>query len=397
MRHRKAFLQNLLKTTKSISMTPPKIFLSPPHMGGTEQEYIAQAFQENWIAPVGPQLTLFEQHLETYFEGFCVTALNSGTAAIHLGLQFLGVSKNDEVLCQSLTFVASVNPVVYLGALPVFVGSESTTGNMCPVALEAAIKNRIQNNKIPKAILVVHLYGMPAQIDRIMEIANRYQIPVVEDAAEAMGSRFKGQLCGTFGTVGVLSFNGNKIITTAGGGALLTRTHQAKEKCIFWATQAKENTPHYEHKEIGYNYRMSNIAASIGLGQLAVLEQRMQSRRKNHEVYAKMSALFPQVQLLSAPVSDFDTNYWLNVIVLNSLEQREALRLHFEKNYIESRPVWKPMHLQPLYQECLYFGTDHAADLFARGLCLPSGSALTATDFQQIQNAFALFFEKRKT
>lgn len=390
--HQKVFLLNLLKTTKSISMIPPKILLSPPHMGGTEQEYIAQAFQDNWIAPVGPQLNQFERQLETYFEGFCVTALNSGTAAIHLGLQLLGVGTNDEVLCQSLTFVASVNPVVYLGAQPVFVGSESDTGNMCPIALEAAIKNRIQHNKLPKALLVVHLYGMPAKIDALMEVANRYQIPVLEDAAEALGSRYKGQLCGTFGTVSVLSFNGNKIITTGGGGALLTRTPQEKEKSIFWATQSKENTPHYEHKEIGYNYRMSNIAAAIGSGQLTVLEDRIRARRNNHQEYAKRLTDLPHVQLLSAPSSDFYSNYWLNVIVLPSLAQREALRLYLEKKHIESRPVWKPMHLQPLYQECLYFGNDCAADLFARGLCLPSGSALSEAAFQHLQNTFDLFF-----
>jgi len=374
-------------------MNQKKILLSPPHMGGTEQAYIAQAFQDNWIAPVGPHIDLFENRLANYIDkNIHVAALQSGTAAIHLGLQLLGVKRGDEVLCQSLTFIASVNPVLYLGAKPVFIGSEKDTWNMCPVALEEAIQNRLENGVQPKAILIVHLYGMPAKMDIIIAISKKYNIPILEDAAEALGSTYQGKSCGTFGTFGILSFNGNKIITTSGGGALITHSEDYKKQAIFLATQAKEDAVHYEHKQIGYNYRMSNIAASIGLGQLEVLKENIQLRKQNHLFYKQLFENFSEVTLHHEPNEDFISNHWLNVIQLDSYEQREALRLHLESFNIESRPVWKPMHLQPLFQDSLYFGNDLTNKLFDNGLCLPSGSNLLEEDLTRIKEALISFF-----
>ena len=376
-------------------MNSKRILLSPPHMGGTEQDYIAQAFQDNWIAPIGPHITLFENRLADFLgENTQVAALQSGTAAIHLGLQLLGVQNGDEVLCQSLTFVASVNPILYLGATPVFVGSEKETWNMCPDALEKAILNRLENGIQPKAILLVHLYGMPAKMDEIVTLSRKYNIPILEDAAEALGSTYHGKPCGTFGDFGVLSFNGNKIITTSGGGGLICQSETAKEKAIFLATQAKEDAIHYEHKQIGYNYRMSNISASIGLGQLEVLSKHIQLRRQNHAFYQQLFDTLSEVTLHQESNENFISNHWLNVIQLASFEQREALRLHLENNNIESRPVWKPMHLQPLFQDNLYFGDDLETELFNKGLCLPSGSSLSAEDLNRIKTALELFFNK---
>lgn len=376
-------------------MNLKKILLSPPHMGGTEQDYIAQAFQDNWIAPIGPHITLFENRLADFLgENTQVAALQSGTAAIHLGLQLLGVKNGDEVLCQSLTFVASVNPILYLGATPIFVGSEKETWNMCPDALEKAILNRLENGIQPKAILLVHLYGMPAKMDEIVTLSRKYNIPILEDAAEALGSTYHGKPCGTFGDFGVLSFNGNKIITTSGGGALICHSETAKKKAIFLATQAKEDAIHYEHKQIGYNYRMSNISASIGLGQLEVLSKHIQLRRQNHAFYQQLFDTLSEVTLHQESNENFISNHWLNVIQLASFEQREALRLHLENNNIESRPVWKPMHLQPLFQDNLYFGDDLETELFNIGLCLPSGSSLSAEDLNRIKTALELFFNK---
>ena len=376
-------------------MNSKRILLSPPHMGGTEQDYIAQAFQDNWIAPIGPHINLFENRLADFIgEKSKVVALNSGTAAIHLGLQLLGVQNGDEVLCQSLTFVASVNPILYLGATPVFVGSEKETWNMCPDALEKAILNRLENGIQPKAILLVHLYGMPAKMDEIVTLSRKYNIPILEDAAEALGSTYHGKPCGTFGDFGVLSFNGNKIITTSGGGGLICQSETAKEKAIFLATQAKEDAIHYEHKHIGYNYRMSNISASIGLGQLEVLSKHIQLRRQNHAFYQQLFDTLSEVTLHQESNENFISNHWLNVIQLASFEQREALRLHLENNNIESRPVWKPMHLQPLFQDNLYFGDNLETELFNKGLCLPSSSSLSAEDLNRIKTALELFFNK---
>lgn len=375
-------------------MNSKRILLSPPHMGGIEQSYIAQTFQDNWIAPVGPHIDLFENRfVDLLGENRQVVALNSGTAAIHLGLQLLGVQKGDVVLCQSLTFVASVNPVLYLGATPVFVGSEVETWNMCPNALEEAILNQLSKGFYPKAILVVHLYGMPAKMNEIVKLSNKYNIPILEDAAEALGSFYCKRPCGTFGDFGVLSFNGNKIITTSGGGALITRSEQEKKQAIFLATQAKEDTVHYEHTQVGYNYRMSNISASIGLGQLEVLSEHIQLRKRNHLFYSQLFDTISGVTLHQEPNEHFISNYWLNVIQLVSYEQREELRLHLEKYNIESRPVWKPMHLQPLFQDNLYFGDGLADTLFDCGLCLPSGSSLLKEDLERIKEALILFFK----
>ena len=374
-------------------MKSKRILLSPPHMGGTELTYIAQAFQDNWIAPSGPHIDLFENRLVDFLdEKSQVVALNSGTAAIHLGLQLLGVQKGDVVLCQSLTFIASVNPVLYLGATPVFIGSEKETWNLCPIALEEAILNQLNKGIQPKAIVVVHLYGMPAKMNEIITISKKYNIPILEDAAEALGSSYTNQPCGTFGDFGVFSFNGNKIITTSGGGALLCHSEAVKKKAVFLATQAKEDAVYYEHTQVGYNYRMSNISASIGLGQLEVLSEHIQHRKQNHHFYKQLFENLSEVTLHQEPNEDFISNHWLTVIQLASFEQREALRLHLEKYNIESRPVWKPMHLQPLFQDNLYFGDDLADKLFDNGLCLPSGSNLSEEDKNCIKEAIELFF-----
>lgn len=369
------------------------ILLSPPHMGGTELTYIAQAFQDNWIAPAGPHIDLFENRLVDFLDQKSqVVALNSGTAAIHLGLQLLGVQKGDVVLCQSLTFIASVNPVLYLGAIPVFIGSEKETWNLCPIALEEAILNQLNKGIQPKAIVVVHLYGMPAKMNEIITISKKYNIPILEDAAEALGSSYTNQPCGTFGDFGVFSFNGNKVITTSGGGALLCHSEAVKKKAVFLATQAKEDAVYYEHTQVGYNYRMSNISASIGLGQLEVLSEHIQHRKQNHHFYKPLFENLSQVTIHQEPSENFISNHWLTVIQLTSFEQREALRLHLEKYNIESRPVWKPMHLQPLFQDNLYFGDDLADKLFDNGLCLPSGSNLSEEDKNCIKEAIELFF-----
>ena len=374
-------------------MNSKRILLSPPHMGGTELTYIAQAFQDNWIAPAGPHIDLFENRLVDFLDQKSqVVALNSGTAAIHLGLQLLGVQKGDVVLCQSLTFIASVNPVLYLGAIPVFIGSEKETWNLCPIALEEAILNQLNKGIQPKAIVVVHLYGMPAKMNEIITISKKYNIPILEDAAEALGSSYTNQPCGTFGDFGVFSFNGNKVITTSGGGALLCHSEAVKKKAVFLATQAKEDAVYYEHTQVGYNYRMSNISASIGLGQLEVLSEHIQHRKQNHHFYKQLFENLSQVTLHQEPSENFISNHWLTVIQLASFEQREALRLHLEKYNIESRPVWKPMHLQPLFQDNLYFGDDLADKLFDNGLCLPSGSNLSEEDKNCIKEAIELFF-----
>ena len=374
-------------------MNSKRILLSPPHMGGTELTYIAQAFQDNWIAPAGPHIDLFENRLVDFLDQKSqVVALNSGTAAIHLGLQLLGVQKGDVVLCQSLTFIASVNPVLYLGATPVFIGSEKETWNLCPIALEEAILNQLNKGIQPKAIVVVHLYGMPAKMNEIITISKKYNIPILEDAAEALGSSYTNQPCGTFGDFGVFSFNGNKVITTSGGGALLCHSEAVKKKAVFLATQAKEDAVYYEHTQVGYNYRMSNVAASIGLGQLEVLSEHIQHRKQNHHFYKQLFENLSQVTLHQEPSENFISNHWLTVIQLASFEQREALRLHLEKYNIESRPVWKPMHLQPLFQDNLYFGDDLADKLFDNGLCLPSGSNLSEEDKNCIKEAIELFF-----
>ena len=375
-------------------MDKPKIYLSSPHMGEEELLNVQEAFATNWISPAGPFIQQFEQDLATYCGTAGAAVVQSGTAAIHLALRLLDIQQGDLILCQSFTFIGSSNPILYEKATPVFIDSEATTWNMCPQALEEAIINLEKKGKRPKAIIVVHLYGMPAKMNEIMAIANRYNIPVIEDAAEALGSYIDGKACGSFGDFGVLSFNGNKIITTSGGGALLSNSLEALEKARFLATQAKENTPHYEHLEMGYNYRMSNIAAAIGVGQLKVLDKRVAARRANHDFYHELLSNVKGVEFLQEP-QGFYSNRWLSCVLIDpavSGVNREDLRLVLEKDNIESRPLWKPMHLQPLFESCDYFGTDFSEKLFQDGLCLPSGSNLTLEEKERISNQLKVVF-----
>ena len=367
-------------------------------MGGNEQKFVQEAFDTNWVAPLGPNVTGFEEDLENYFaNGVHISALNSGTAGIHLGLILLGVESGDEVICQSMTFSASANPIIYLGATPIFIDSETETWNLCPIVLEAAIVDRISKGKKPKAIITVHLYGIPYQVEAIKAVATKYEIPILEDSAEAIGSSYKGQKCGTFGDIGVLSFNGNKIITTSGGGAIVTKTKEMKEKAIFLATQAKDKAPHYQHTEIGYNYRMSNICAGIGRGQMEVLDQHINLRRAMHDFYVHLFDLIPGVTVFSVPNANYFSNYWLSIILIDpEITQgidRETLRLAFEAENIECRPLWKPMHLQPVFEKYPYYGKRVATDLFEKGLCLPSGSNLTDIERARISDVVIKLFK----
>ena len=366
-----------------------EIWLSSPHMGGNEINFIHEAFEQNWIAPLGPNVGGFEKDLKNYLNHDVeVAALSSGTAALHLALIILGIKQGDEVLCQSLTFSASANPIVYVGATPVFIDSEPYTWNMCPDSLEMAIKDRLAKGKLPKAIIVVHLYGMPAKMNEIMEVAQKYNIPVIEDAAEALGSAYQGRKCGTFGLMSILSFNGNKIITTSGGGALVCNTLEQKNKAIYLSTQARENAPHYQHSEIGYNYRMSNVSAGIGRGQMEVLDKRVEARRNNHFFYVNLFQEIEGVTVFSEPNEDFYSNHWLSAITVDESItgwSNHDLRLQFEKEKIESRPLWKPMHLQPVFENSIYYGNSVAEDLFNKGLCLPSGSNLTEEQKNRIK------------
>ena len=376
-----------------------KIWLSSPHMGGTEMKYVQEAYDINWVAPLGPNVNGLEEDLENYLGNQTfIGALNSGTAAIHLGLILLGVKAGDEVICQSMTFSASANPILYLGATPVFIDSEPETWNICPIALEQAIVDRIAKGKIPKAIIAVHLYGVPYKVDQIKAISQKYNIPVLEDSAEALGSSYKGQKCGTFGDIGVLSFNGNKIITTSGGGAIVTPTKALKDKAIFYATQSRDNAPHYQHSEIGYNYRMSNICAGIGRGQMQVLDDHVALRRNMNAFYVTLFKDIPNVTVFTAPNEDYFVNHWLSVIVIEPDHMkgfdREKLRMAFEDANIESRPLWKPMHLQPIFEKYLYYGSKIAENLFENGLCLPSGSNLTEEDKKRISTVVCEFFNR---
>ncbi|RTY91091.1 pyridoxal phosphate-dependent aminotransferase [Flavobacterium sp. RSP46] len=370
-------------------MSKNRIFLSLSQRSGFEERYIQEALATHWITTGGPHVDAFEQALENYLRNEThVGALSSGTAAIHLGLILLGVQAGDEVLCQSMTFSASANPILYQGAIPVFIDSETDTWNLCPTALEEAIVDRIATGKTPKAIIAVHLYGVPYKIDEIRTIADKYGIPILEDSAEALGSSYKGQKCGTFGDIGVLSFNGNKIITTSGGGAIVTRTKELKDRAVFFATQSRDDAPHYQHSEIGYNYRMSNICAGIGRGQMEVLDDHVALRRKMHAFYVDLFSDIAAVTVFTVPNSDYFANYWLSSIVVEPDAakgiNREALRLAFEQANIECRPLWKPMHLQPIFEKYPYYGSTVAETLFEKGLCLPSGSNLTNEDRERI-------------
>lgn len=414
-----------------------RIYLCLAHMSGQEQKYIKEAFDTNWVVPLGPNVNGFEEDLKQFVEsnpngekmswaqthGKEVVALSAGTAAVHLSLIALGVQAGDEVICQSFTFCASCNPIKYLGATPVFVDSEHDTWNMDPLLLEEAIKDRIgKTGRKPKAIVVVYLYGMPAKIDEILAIAQKYDIPLVEDAAEGFGSRYRGRVCGTFGEYGVLSFNGNKMITTSGGGALICSDKEAKQNIMFYATQARESYPYYQHEQIGYNYRMSNICAGIGRGQMTVLNEHILHHKKLAALYEELFANISGITFHRNPSEEIDSNYWLNTITLtpdlhvkgeekayaekvqgavggaagvthSSLSTHtdcepnnnvEAMRMALDANGIESRPLWKPMHLQPVYKGCPSYVNGISESLFKVGLCLPSGPYVSEEDVVRI-------------
>lgn len=366
-----------------------RIYLCLAHMSGKEQDFIKEAFDTNWVVPLGPNVNAFEEELK-HFVGRNkeVVALSAGTAAIHLALIQLGVQAGDEVICQSFTFCASANPVNYQGATPVFVDSEEETWNMSPTLLEEAVRDRIaKTGKKPKAIIPVHLYGMPAKIDEICAIAARYDIPVLEDAAEALGSEFMGRKCGTFGQFGVLSFNGNKMITTSGGGALIVPNEEAKKKTMFYATQAREPFPYYQHEKIGYNYRMSNICAGIGRGQMTVLNEHIAHHRRIHELYKQAFADVDGIELKSNPDERFNANYWLSTILIDKNVtgfDYEELRIALDAKGIETRPLWKPMHLQPIFANNPRYVDGTAERLFNRGLCIPAGPCVTDEDVAYI-------------
>ena len=370
-------------------MTNNKILLCLAHMSGQEMKYIQEAFDTNWVVPLGPNVNAFEEDLENLCgEGKHVVALSSGTAAIHLALVKLGIGRDDEVICQSMTFSASANPIVYQGATPVFVDSEPDTWNMDPNLLEDAIKNRIaKTGRKPRAIIPVYLYGMPAMIDEIMEIAQRYEIPVVEDSAEAFGSRYRGRLCGTFGDFGIMSFNGNKMITTSGGGALICPDEETKKKIMFYATQSREPMPYYLHKEIGYNYRMSNICAGIGRGQMTVLDEHLAHHRHLCDRYVELLADVDGIDVHVNCDERSDSNYWLNTILIDPTKagtDYETVRQHLESCNIESRPLWKPMHTQPVFSGAPAYVNGVSENLFSMGLCLPSGPWVSDEDIERV-------------
>ncbi|HRP31148.1 MAG TPA: aminotransferase class I/II-fold pyridoxal phosphate-dependent enzyme [Agriterribacter sp.] len=374
-----------------------KIWLSSPHMGGNERKYVEDAFAANWVAPLGPNVNGLEEDIARYLlpeqaNQFHVAALSSGTAAIHLGLILLGVKAGDEVICQSLTFSASANPIAYQGATPIFIDSELDTWNMSPEFLEKAIKDRIVKGKKPKAIIPVHLYGMPAKMNEITSLADQYEIPVLEDAAEALGSHINGKMCGTFGIISALSFNGNKIITTSGGGAFVTPRKEWAEKARFLSTQARDPAPHYQHSHIGYNYRMSNICAGIGRGQMEVLQQRVVQRRENFDRYKKELAALEAIHFLDAPEGYYSNRWLTTVLVKDPVITREIVRLALENAGIESRPLWKPMHCQPVFKDAPFYGDGTAKQLFEDGICLPSGSNLTEEERDRVVSCIKTVF-----
>lgn len=363
-----------------------KIWLSKPHMSGKEKKYIDKAFEDNYIAPLGPNVDGFEQDLCDYTTSQNVAALSSGTAALHLALILLGVEREDEVLCQSFTFSASANPIVYQGATPVFIDSEPDTWNMCPETLDKAIKDRLDKGKKVKAVIPVHLYGMPAKIDKILEVCSNYGIPVIEDAAEALGSKFNEQSLGTFGEFGVLSFNGNKIITTSGGGALISDNKELITIARNLSTQARDNAPYYQHSKIGYNYRMSNVCAGIGRGQMEVIDMRVAQRRAVYDYYKANLGEIEGVVFQSESVDSF-SNRWLTAALFDTKTLRvnyEEIRGALEKLNIETRPLWKPMHLQPIFKDAPFYSTGIAEGLFNSGLCLPSSSDLSEDDLYRV-------------
>lgn len=361
---------------------PERIYLSPPHLSGLEIEYIKDAFELNWISSTGFNIQAFEEELCEYIGVGYTGVVSSGTAAIHLALTILGVELGDEVICSTFTFAGAVFPVIYKGATPVFIDSERESWNMDHNILKKAIQDRLRAGKKPKAIIVVHLYGMPAQLDQILGIANEYDIPVIEDAAEALGSEYHGKKLGGFGDIGIISFNGNKIITTSGGGALVSDNSEYVDKAKFLATQARDPFPHYEHSEIGFNYRMSNVSAGIGRGQMKILDHHITKRRANFELYKDKLKDFGLKFLIEPP--EFFSNRWLTCAVIKDSLKRDSIMHDLEDQNIESRPLWKPMHLQPVFKDCQYFGNGVSDELFEKGLCLPSGSSLRPEDFERI-------------
>ena len=363
-----------------------QILLSTPHMGEQELKFVTEAFETNWIAPVGPHVDAFEEEFCLSTGAGYAAAVSSGTAAIHLALRLLNVGRGDEIFCSTLTFIASANPIIYQGAKPVFIDSDRTSWNMNPDLLQVAMEKRAKIGKLPKAVLLVHLYGQCADIDPIVEICQKYNVPLIEDAAEALGASYKGRCPGTFGTIGIYSFNGNKIITTSGGGMLVSDDERLVKKARFLATQARDPAPHYQHSQIGYNYRLSNVLAGIGRGQLQVLKERVEARRRNFEIYEKALGNLPGIEFM--PEAEFGrATRWLTCLTINPQAfgaDREEVRLRLAERNIESRPVWKPLHMQPVFAECESIGGEVAEDLFTRGLCLPSGSNLTDEDLERV-------------
>jgi pyridoxal phosphate-dependent aminotransferase EpsN len=367
-----------------------RIYLSPPHIGKLEKAYIDEAFRDNWIAPVGPHIDAFEKELAQYVGVKGAVALSSGTAALHLALRLLGVEQGDVVFCSTFTFIASANPILYQGAHPVFIDSEPNSWNMSPQALERAFIDSEKNGKLPKAVIIVSLYGQSADMDPLLSICERYGVPVIEDAAESLGATYKGKACGTFGDFGVYSFNGNKIITTSGGGALVSNDTEALNKARFWATQARDQARHYQHSDMGYNYRLSNVLAGIGRGQLQVLDERIRARRRIYDRYVHLLGDVPGFSFMPEMEGSYSTR-WLTVVSIDPQQSGiHAVELvdMLEKNNIEARMVWKPLHLQPLFKKCLYYshkeGYSVSDHLFATGVCLPSGSKLEEEDIQRI-------------
>lgn len=376
-----------------------KIWLSSPHMGGGEEKYVQEAFNTNWISPVGTNIDGFETDIQKYTGSKHCAALSSGTAALHLALIIAGVKRDDYVLCQSMTFAASANPIVYLGARPVFIDSEPETWNMDPLQLENAILELASRSIKPKAIIPVHLYGMPAKMDKITQISEKYKITVIEDAAESMGATYRKRSTGTFGSTGIISFNGNKIITTSSGGALITNDLSSVNKARFLATQARDEAPHYQHSAIGYNYRMSNILAGVGRGQMEVIRDRVNQRRANNAWYRSFLDVVDGITFQSEPSNDHFSNYWLTTILIDHKKTgitNEEVRLRLAEDKIESRPLWKPLHLQPVFGDALFFGNGTSEMLFNQGLCLPSGSNLTEIQKDRIKRSLKRCFNLSK-
>ncbi|MDJ0734624.1 MAG: DegT/DnrJ/EryC1/StrS family aminotransferase [Nostocaceae cyanobacterium] len=374
------------------------ILLSTPHMGNYELEFVKQAFDTNWIAPVGPHVDAFEQEFCQVVGAVHGAAVSSGTAAIHLALQLVGVQSGDQVFCSTLTFIASANPITYLGAKPVFIDSDRTSWNMNPELLWEALQSRARIGKLPKAVVVVHLYGQSADIDPILAACNHYGIPLIEDAAESLGATYKGHSTGTYGRIGIYSFNGNKIITTSGGGMLVSQDEELITKARFLATQARDRAPHYQHSEIGYNYRLSNVLAGIGRGQLQVLSERVAARRRNFQIYQQGLGKLAGIKFM--PEASFGkSTHWLTCLTIDPQAfgaDREQVRLTLAKQQIESRPVWKPLHLQPVFAGCECIGGGVSEDLFTRGLCLPSGSNLTDEDLERVIQVIAGVYYKNR-